>query len=151
MHRPRVVVLDEPTAGVDVELRQILWQLIRGLNRNGHTIVLTTHYLEEAETLCGRIAMLKQGQVVALDRTKNLLNSFSEKYLRVTLVSGQIPSELAAKVIGSDGRQYTLALEDYSEVEMVLAKLRESGLKIQEMEVMQPDLEEVFVKIMQRH
>ena len=70
VHKPPVIVLDEPTAGVDVELRQALWRFIRRLNRDGHTIVLTTHYLEEAEALCGRIAMLKQGQVVALDTTR---------------------------------------------------------------------------------
>src|SRR3989440_10417800 len=74
VHKPPVIVLDEPTAGVDVELRQSLWQFIRKLNRDGHTIILTTHYLEEAETLCSRIAMLKAGRVVALDSTHNLLS-----------------------------------------------------------------------------
>ena len=74
VHKPPVIVLDEPTAGVDVELRQSLWQFIRKLNRDGHTIILTTHYLEEAETLCSRIAMLKAGRVVALDSTENLLS-----------------------------------------------------------------------------
>jgi ABC-2 type transport system ATP-binding protein len=76
VHRPPVIVLDEPTAGVDVELRQSLWQFISRLNEDGHTIVLTTHYLEEAEALCQRIAMLKQGKVVALDTTTNLLSRF---------------------------------------------------------------------------
>jgi ABC-2 type transport system ATP-binding protein len=73
VHCPPVIVLDEPTAGVDVELRQSLWKFISRLNQDGHTILLTTHYLEEAESLCGRIAMLKSGQVVALDTTQNLL------------------------------------------------------------------------------
>ena len=73
VHRPPVIVLDEPTAGVDVELRQSLWKFISRLNQEGHTIVLTTHYLEEAQELCGRIAMLKKGQIVALDTTANLL------------------------------------------------------------------------------
>jgi len=73
VHRPPVIVLDEPTAGVDVELRQSLWKFISRLNKEGHTIVLTTHYLEEAQELCGRIAMLKKGQIVALDSTANLL------------------------------------------------------------------------------
>ena len=73
VHRPPVIILDEPTAGVDVELRQSLWQFISRLNQDGHTIVLTTHYLEEAEALCQRIAMLKQGKIVALDTTANLL------------------------------------------------------------------------------
>src|SRR4029077_6167598 len=77
VHKPPVIVLDEPTAGVDVELRQALWQFIRRLNRDGHTIVLTTHYLEEAEALCARIAMLKQGEIVANDTTQNLLQRFS--------------------------------------------------------------------------
>ena len=73
VHRPPVIVLDEPTAGGDVELRQGLWQFIRRLNGEGHTIILTTHYLEEAEALCGRIALMKQGRVIALDTTSNLL------------------------------------------------------------------------------
>jgi len=73
VHKPPVIVLDEPTAGVDVELRQGLWQFVRRLNGEGHTIILTTHYLEEAEALCGRLALMKQGRVVALDTTVNLM------------------------------------------------------------------------------
>lgn len=73
VHKPPVIVLDEPTAGVDVELRQGLWQFIRRLNEEGHTIILTTHYLEEAEALCNRIALMKLGRVVALDTTENLM------------------------------------------------------------------------------
>ena len=76
VHRPPVIILDEPTAGVDVELRQSLWQFISRLNQDGHTIVLTTHYLEEAEALCQRIAMLKQAKIVALDSTANLLSQY---------------------------------------------------------------------------
>ncbi len=83
VHKPPVIVLDEPTAGVDVELRQGLWQFVRRLNNEGHTIILTTHYLEEAEALCGRIAMLKQGRIVALDSTQNLLHAFSRHTLNV--------------------------------------------------------------------
>ncbi len=79
VHKPPVIVLDEPTAGVDVELRQALWRFIRRLNTEGHTIVLTTHYLEEAEALCGRIAMMKAGRIVALDTTANLLQLFSSE------------------------------------------------------------------------
>ncbi|NDU91542.1 MAG: AAA family ATPase, partial [Ferrovum sp.] len=75
VHRPPVIVLDEPTAGVDVALRQSLWKFIQRLNREGHTILLTTHYLEEAEALCRRVAILKQGQIVALDTTQHLLQS----------------------------------------------------------------------------
>lgn len=82
VHRPPVIVLDEPTAGVDVELRQSLWKFVSRLNQEGHTIVLTTHYLEEAEQLCGRIAMLKKGQIVALDTTANLLSRVKNKDAR---------------------------------------------------------------------
>src|SRR3954469_5317162 len=85
VHRPPVIVLDEPTAGVDVELRQTLWQFIARLNKEGHTVLLTTHYLEEAEALCGRIAMLKQGKVVALERTSDLLKAASTNVLRFKL------------------------------------------------------------------
>ena len=78
VHKPPVIVLDEPTAGVDVELRQGLWRFIRRLNGEGHTIVLTTHYLEEAEANCGRIALMKAGRIVALDSTANLLQRFGD-------------------------------------------------------------------------
>ena len=96
VHRPPVIVLDEPTAGVDVELRQTLWKFIEGLNRDGHTIVLTTHYLEEAEALCGRIAMLQGGRVVALDKTADLLRRHAGAFLRVK-VNGALPAELLAR------------------------------------------------------
>lgn len=87
VHKPPVIVLDEPTAGVDVELRQGLWQFVRRLNGEGHTIILTTHYLEEAEALCNRIALMKQGQLLALDSTVNLMAahpgaSLEEVFLR---------------------------------------------------------------------
>jgi ABC-2 type transport system ATP-binding protein len=151
VHKPPVIVLDEPTAGVDVELRQALWRFIKRLNREGHTIVLTTHYLEEAETLCERIAMLKQGRVVALDATQNLLHMHSGCYVALRLVPDQLPKSLAPLVTKRDEGGYRLALPAYAEVERVVAELRIAGVEIQEMEVMQPDLEEIFVQIMSRH
>src|SRR5512140_1592631 len=102
VHKPPVIVLDEPTAGVDVELRQSLWAFIRKLNRDGHTIILTTHYLEEAEALCGRIAMLKAGRVVALDTTRNLLTRVAG--LTVRLVAERAPASWQARVRSRDGR-----------------------------------------------
>jgi ABC-2 type transport system ATP-binding protein len=150
VHKPPVIVLDEPTAGVDVELRQALWQFIRRLNRDGHTIVLTTHYLEEAEALCGRIAMLKQGRVVALDTTQNLLRLHSGCYLELRLQPDLLPETLAAFVTLRREGGYRLALHDYAEVERVIAELRSAGVGIQELEVMQPDLEEIFVQIMHK-
>ncbi|MGH8647815.1 MAG: ABC transporter ATP-binding protein [Burkholderiales bacterium] len=150
VHKPPVIVLDEPTAGVDVELRQALWQFIRRLNRDGHTIVLTTHYLEEAEALCGRIAMLKQGRMVALDSTQNLLRLHSGCYLELRLQPDRLPDSLAALVTLRREGGYRLALRDYAEVESVIAGLRSAGIAIQELEVLQPDLEEIFVQIMRR-
>jgi ABC-2 type transport system ATP-binding protein len=150
VHKPPVIVLDEPTAGVDVELRQALWRFIRRLNRDGHTIVLTTHYLEEAEALCGRIAMLKQGRVVALDRTENLLKLHSGCQL-VLRLGGVLPPVLEAKVAERrDDGSLKLVLPDHAAVEGVLAALREAHVAVLEMEILQPDLEDVFVQIMQR-
>ena len=150
VHKPPVIVLDEPTAGVDVELRQALWRFIRRLNRDGHTIVLTTHYLEEAEALCGRIAMLKQGRIVALDSTQNLLRMHSGCYVELRIDPDRLPESLAPLVAQRREPGYRLALKDYHEVERVIAELRASGAEIQELEVMRPDLEEIFVQIMSR-
>src|SRR5258706_3578447 len=150
VHKPPVIVLDEPTAGVDVELRQTLWQFIRRLNQNGHTIVLTTHYLEEAEALCARIAMLKQGEIVANDTTQNLLKRFPGFYVKLKLEPQVLPAALKPLLTHANEAGFRLALSDYFEVEQVLAALRAAGAKVLEMEVLQPDLEEVFVKIMNR-
>ena len=149
VHKPPVIVLDEPTAGVDVELRQALWQFIRRLNREGHTIVLTTHYLEEAEALCGRIAMLKQGRVVALDSTANLLKRVHHLFLRLRL-GGELPGELRGLEHGGTAGAHILRLRGYDDVEQTLATIRRAGCRIEEMELMQPDLEDVFVDVMQR-
>jgi len=149
MHKPPVIVLDEPTAGVDVELRQALWQFIRRLNRDGHTIVLTTHYLEEAETLCQRIAMLKQGRVVALDSTANLLKRVHHLFLRLRL-AGELPGELRALEHGGPPAAHVLRLKGYDDVEPTLACIRSAGGRNEEMELAQPDPEHVFVDVMQR-
>jgi ABC-2 type transport system ATP-binding protein len=152
VHKPPVIVLDEPTAGVDVELRQALWKFIKRLNQDGHTIVLTTHYLEEAEALCGRIAMLKQGQVVALDTTQNLLRKHTGCYVEVRLAPpAGLPETLRPLLVErrEDGA-YRLAVANYVDVGQVLAELRAAQVEILELEVMQPDLEEIFVQIMRR-
>lgn len=148
LHEPSVLFLDEPTAGVDVELRQTLWRFIRRLNGAGHTIVLTTHYLEEAESLCGRIAMLKEGRVVALDTTANLLRRITARSLRLQLGPGSpLPEVLAARAQESGG-QWSLAFDSYDEIETVLAVLRHTGCIIEDMEIGKPDLEDVFVQVM---
>ncbi|MFN0315013.1 MAG: ABC transporter ATP-binding protein [Burkholderiales bacterium] len=148
VHRPPVIILDEPTAGVDVELRQALWQFIRELNTAGHTIVLTTHYLEEAEALCGRIAMLKQGRIVALDTTANLVRGLPGVHLRLRTAQAQLPPALRTKVTAEQESGFVLSLKSYAEIETILAGLREASVEVLEMEVLQADLEEVFVRIM---
>jgi ABC-2 type transport system ATP-binding protein len=148
VHKPPVIVLDEPTAGVDVELRQSLWGFIRKLNRDGHTIILTTHYLEEAEALCERIAMLKAGKIVALDTTQNLLSSFAG--LTVRLSAESLPPEWRARVLRGEGANYLLSLADYAELERLLASLRERGIGIADLSLQEADLEQVFLRIMKR-
>jgi ABC-2 type transport system ATP-binding protein len=146
VHRPPVIVLDEPTAGVDVELRQTLWQFIAGLNRQGSTVLLTTHYLEEAEALCGRIAMLKQGRVIALERTSTLLKRASAKVLRFK-TDQALPAALAAQARVT-GRIVQLPLPDVAALERTLADLRAAGLQPEDIEISQADLEDVFLDLM---
>jgi ABC-2 type transport system ATP-binding protein len=147
VHRPPVIVLDEPTAGVDVELRQTLWQFIARLNKEGHTVLLTTHYLEEAEALCGRIAMLKQGRVVALDRTSALLAGTASTMLRFKL-DRPLPPQLAAQSRVT-GRIVQIKAHDAREVEAILATLHAAGCEPEDLEIGRADLEDVFLEIMQ--
>lgn len=149
VHKPPVIVLDEPTAGVDVELRQTLWQFIAKLNKEGHTVLLTTHYLEEAEALCGRIAMLKSGRIVALDHTSTLLKAASSNVLRFK-VDGALPPALAAQARVT-GRIVQFPAHDALEIERFLAAVRESGLVAQDVEIRKADLEDVFLDVMQKH
>ena len=146
-HKPPVIVLDEPTAGVDVELRQMLWEFIKKLNRDGHTIILTTHYLEEAETLCSRVGMMKQGQIVALDSTANLLNKFSGKHLRLTLGNVLMPAHVEALVRHAEDGIYTFALDDMAQIEFVLSALRTADIKVLDMQLNEADLEDVFLSL----
>ena len=146
VHKPPVIVLDEPTAGVDVELRQSLWGFIRKLNRDGHTIILTTHYLEEAEALCGRIAMLKAGRVVALDTTHNLLAQFAG--LTVRLVAPRVPIAWQPRILRQDSGVFHVRLDAYAELETLLGALRQEGIAIAELGLAETDLEQVFLRIM---
>ena len=146
VHKPPVIVLDEPTAGVDVELRQSLWAFIRKLNRDGHTVILTTHYLEEAEALCGRIAMMKAGRIVALDTTQNLLSRFAGVTVRVAAL--RLPGGWEARLLRRDGNVHYLGLANHAELEQLLAAFREGGIAIDELALADTDLEQVFLKIM---
>ena len=146
VHRPPVIVLDEPTAGVDVELRQTLWQFVARLNREGHTVLLTTHYLEEAEALCQRIAMLKKGRVVALERTSTLLAGTAHSMLRFK-TDHALPASLSERARVT-GRIAQVSARDAADVEDVLATLRGAGVPVEDLEIGRPDLEDVFLDIM---
>jgi ABC-2 type transport system ATP-binding protein len=146
VHRPPVIVLDEPTAGVDVELRQTLWQFVARLNKEGHTVLLTTHYLEEAEALCSRIAMLKLGRVVALDRTSALLAGTASTMLRFKL-DRALPPVLTANARVT-GRIVQITAHDAREVESILAVLHAAGANPEDLEIGRADLEDVFIEIM---
>ena len=149
VHKPPVIVLDEPTAGVDVELRKKLWQFIKKLNQKGHTIVLTTHYLEEAETLCSRVAMMDQGKIVALDKTKNLLKRFSAKNLnlRLDLKDKKIPASIQKLMKNLDHHSISFLIEEIAEAEFIISELKKSKIKILDMELTNSDLENVFLKL----
>ncbi|HEU4853231.1 MAG TPA: ABC transporter ATP-binding protein [Telluria sp.] len=152
VHKPPVIVLDEPTAGVDVELRQTLWKFISRLNKEGHTVVLTTHYLEEAQAMCQRVAMLKLGKVVAQDSMSRLLRRVSGSQLVVHLREGALPEELKPLIAHDEqnnGKKYSLRVNGYDEVEPILARLREAGAAIDEMQLQQADLEDIFIQIME--
>jgi ABC-2 type transport system ATP-binding protein len=146
VHKPPVIVLDEPTAGVDVELRQTLWQFVSRLNRQGSTVLLTTHYLDEAEALCGRIAMLKQGEVVALEKTSTLLSRASANVLRFKTDKALPPALLAQARV--TGRVVQLPAPQAADVERVLAQLRAADVAIEDMEIRKADLEDVFLDLM---
>ena len=153
VHRPPVIVLDEPTAGVDVDLRQSLWQFITRLNREGHTILLTTHYLEEAQALADRIAMLRRGRLVALAGTAELLAAASGGALVFSVAADtanwpeSLPAALrpAARVTG---HSVQLPVQGALDVEQALAALRLAGLAVENVQVRRADLEDVFLRVM---
>jgi len=147
VHKPPVLVLDEPTAGVDVELRQTLWQFVSRLNKNGTTVLLTTHYLEEAEALCARIAMVKKGQLVALEKTSDLLSRASASVLRFKLDTA-LPESLRAQARVT-GRIVQLPAPNAETVETILAAIRASGGVAEQVEIRPADLEDVFLSVME--
>lgn len=151
VHRPQVVVLDEPTAGVDVDLRQSLWQFIRRLHSEGHTIVLTTHYLEEAEALCDRIAILDRGAVIALDTKQGLLARGMDSVMfsvQTETPVTHLPPTLEAKVKQRRGNELILQLHRRNDsIADVVDALRAQGAVITDLHTEKPDLEDVFLEL----
>lgn len=151
VHKPKLLILDEPTAGVDIELRRSLWEFVRDINREGTTVLLTTHYLEEAEKMCDRIGILNFGRLVALDRTQNLLQHFSDKKLLVRFKTAvqEIPGELGNCVLqrDDDGRTWKFSVHGADQLYSILTSLKNAKLPIEDFETVKNDLEDVFVKL----
>lgn len=152
VHKPQVLVLDEPTAGVDVDLRRTLWEFARELHAAGHTIILTTHYLEEAESLCDQVAILQKGELKALEKTQALLSRHAYRYLRVTLgdcppVVTALSAELQVRLVERDAIGFLFRLEKSLPMDTMLGWLRENGLCIDGLSTREASLEEVFLDL----
>ena len=149
VHKPPVLILDEPTAGVDVELRRTLWRFARRLHAEGHTIVLTTHYLEEAEELCDRIAILNDGELCALEDKNDLLSRHPFRLLQLSVEgAASLPATLQAKVLSHTGNDYELKLDKKSDrIGDVLEAVRNAGLRVTNVQTRDPSLEDIFVEI----
>ena len=151
VHQPPIIFLDEPTAGVDVELRRNLWKNVKSLNSQGVTIILTTHYLEEAEEMCGRIGILNKGNLVALDSTKNLLNKIQTK--KVTL---KIDKKIeikdntleSLKIISNEENEICMSYEKSKiNIEQIMNLFKKDNIKIHDISTDDGDLEDVFLRL----
>lgn len=154
VHHPRIIVLDEPTAGVDVDLRKALWEFSQRLHKQGHTVLLTTHYLEEAEHLCERIAILDQGRLCALDDTENLLSQYPYRLLCLTLKNKDdvLPAELQKKQLECSGDQRVLRIHRSDDpVLQVLEAIKVAGVEVLDIKMKEPTLEDVFLKLTHGH
>ncbi len=150
VHKPQVLVLDEPTAGVDVELRQSMWRFVRRLHREGHTIVLTTHYLEEAEELCDRIAIINQGEMIALETKQDLLARGLGSKLLVRAKSSitVVPEQFRSQVVRQEGSELEITINrDTDSVMEILDQLRAGGVDVDFVSVLNDSLEDVFVRM----
>ena len=149
VHKPPVVILDEPTAGVDVELRRALWGFTRELHANGTTVVLTTHYLDEAQALCERIAILDHGEVQLIETTQQILARHPFRFLSLTLPGGsELPASLRERVVGEKSGRLELKLEkDKHPIGGVFEALRKAGIPIEDVHTREPTLEDIFVEL----
>ncbi|MBU0789736.1 MAG: ABC transporter ATP-binding protein [Pseudomonadota bacterium] len=148
VHKPKVVILDEPTAGVDVELRRTLWGFMRRLHAQGTTVVLTTHYLEEAQEMCSRIAILDQGEVKALEPTRTLLQRHPFRFLTLSFSGAPLPEGLRPFVHAEADGSIELKLDRRTQpVAAVLEQLRVEGCVVNDIHTREPDLEDIFVEL----
>lgn len=152
VHKPKVVVLDEPTAGVDVELRRSLWKYFRELNKNGYTIILTTHYLEEAETNCERIGILHEGKLKAIEDKNTLLGRYPYRILNLRLSDrndiSRAPEKIREKIISTENGDISLRLhKEKDKIGAIMEELRAANINYIDLHTREPGLEEVFMAI----
>jgi len=151
IHRPKLLILDEPTAGVDVELRHALWNFVREMNEDGLSILLTTHYLEEAESMCDRIAIMNHGRIIALEPTEELIRKIGERKLSLQLTSSpsSIPDDLKEFELcrSRNPNEIVFRLRSGTDIAVILDRARAHGWKIADVDTIQPDLEDVFLKL----
>ena len=154
VHQPPIIILDEPTAGVDVELRKNLWENIRLLNKKGVTIILTTHYLREAEEMCDRVAIINKGQLVALDSTKNLIKKIKNKVVKFRLqkeINLDNFNQISVKVLENSTNNLVLSYEkDKLNIGMIINFLHKNNAEIIDISTDDGDLEDVFVSLINR-
>ena len=150
VHSPQILVLDEPTAGVDIELRNLLWKNVRKLNEQGMTIILTTHYLEEAEEMCDDIAIINHGEVIIRDSTENLLGRLDSKTLVITPQSDAALPKLPDTITGQKHSDGTLTFTYQSNTTLadeILSLVRDAGITIKDVKTQEADLEDVFLSL----
>ena len=157
-HEPSILFLDEPTAGVDVELRRDMWKVVEDLRKTGVTIILTTHYIEEAEAIADRVAVINQGEIIVIDETKELLKKMGKKKLSVNLQSeiSEIPDTLGKYnlEIGKDNKTVEYTYDGNSEstgITNLLKDLKDAGLKLQDLKTEQTTLEKIFVNLVKEN
>lgn len=153
-HEPKILFLDEPTAGVDVELRSDMWEMVRGLRENGVTIILTTHYIEEAEEMADRIGIINKGEIILVENKQQLMKKLGKKQLRIYLQNPleEIPGELSRHPLelSGDGNElvYTFdAQSDHTGIASLLKRLNEHGIDFKDLHSRESSLEEIFVNL----
>jgi len=155
VHRPPILILDEPTAGVDVDLRQQLLENIQQLNKQGVTIILTTHYLQEAQQLCNRIAIINHGQLIALDKTENLLNNILTKKIIFKLkVPKNIGEKLNSGLVVNYPKPDLISVtynKNENKIEEIISEVKEKNIEILDILTEDADLEDVFLKLTKKN
>lgn len=147
VHKPPVIILDEPTAGVDVEIRKSLWKFIKKLHRSGHTILLTTHYLEEVEHLCNKIVMIDKGKILAQSSTSDLMKQAHNlpSTVQIETANGNFAPGLQDKILSRDENIFTLKLNNSDELLLILNTLKQAGVAFGDININRPCLEDIFI------